>query len=366
MRYLLSLCFMLFLMHSAAAQQESSVFFEPTGNGLVRFYYDDNYYLVDKNCTFKAFERLASFDVKSSQFDGRFTDYNTRGNIVMEGAYENGKKEGIFQAYHPNGALKWETHFVNDRPKGRWAYYYPDGRPMLTVLFDSTSARIITFTDQRGRQRVKDGNGMYEFKVPFQGYNPYGYPFLKHRGRLKDGLPHGYWQVFFQTEGNQSELIAEEQYQNGLLEEGMDLIQQIPYKAARYSIVPVEGFIRAESLISKPCSYDDFVGFTVYLSGYLTRAFSDVSVPELEEESFQFKVKVNKDGVPSQLALTDEVSPEINEAFLTVLRSIDHFVPSVAGDQLIDDELTISGVLTPDGNGQFEFHSISIERKNGS
>lgn len=366
MRYLLALYYILLLIHPAAAQQDSSVFFESAGDGLVRFYYDDNYYLVDKNCEFKAFERLAAFDVKSSQLDGRFTDFNTTGNIVMEGAYENGKKEGIFHAYHQNGTLKWETRFVNDRPEGPWAYYYPDGRPMLTVLFDSTSAKIISFTDQRGRQRVKDGNGMYDFKVPFQGYNPYGYPFVKHRGRLKDGLPNGYWQVFFQTEGNQSELIAEEQYKNGLLEEAMDLIQQTPYKAARYSIIPVEGFIRAESLISKPCSYDDFVGFTVYLSGYLTSAFSDVSLPDLQEESFQFKVKVDKNGTPSQLEVTDGVSPEINDAFLTVLRSIDHFVPSVADDELIDDELTINGVLTPDLNGQFEFHSIAIDRKNES
>lgn len=368
MRIFIFLSWLLFFGQQALAQQQpaSSVFLETAGEGSVRFYFDDHYYLVDRNCTFKTIERVAGFDVKSNQFDGRFTDFDNQGKIVAEGSYTQGKKNGPFKAYHPNGVLKWETRFVDDRPEGPWEYYYPDGRLMLHLQFDSTRVRVITFQDQRGRQRVKNGNGLYDFKVPFEGYNPYGYPFVRHRGRLKGGLPHGYWEVFFQTEGNQSELIAEEEYKDGLLREGLDLIQQRPYRSVQYSIFPTASFLRAESLISKPCSYDDHVGFTAYLSQYLTRSFSRVALPDLQTRTFAVTLRVDREGQSSAWKLSEPLHDELDDGLLTVLQTLDYFIPSVRDDELINDELTLRGELSLNEEGRLEFHSISIEREAGS
>src|SRR5690606_21739780 len=144
----------------------------------------------------------------------------------------------------PSGALKWETRFADDHPEGSWKYYYPDGQLMMHLQFQDNQAKVITLRDRRGRQRVKEGKGTYDFKVPFLGYNPYGYPFVRHRGRLKEGLPGGFWQVFFQSQEGENELIAEEHYQNGLLKEGLDLIQDAPYQTVRYSILPPTAFLR--------------------------------------------------------------------------------------------------------------------------
>ena len=366
MRAVILLCWMILGTLSTIAQPSQTVFLETVNATTVRFFFDENYFLVDKDCVFKSVERVAGFDVTSSQLDGRFTDFDQQGNVILEGNYRNGRKEGLFQAYHPNGVKKWETRFLNNLPVGLWEYYYPDGRPMLTLEVDSTQTQILSYTDRRGRPRVKNGSGLYDFKIPMQGYNPYGYSFLRYRGRLKDGKPNGYWEIFFQSEDQQSERVAEEEYKNGRLQSGMDLIQQAPYRSLRYNFLPFESFVRGETLISKQCSYDDFSGFTLYLANHLTTAFAQATTPPANEQTFELVFQVSVAGETSSWLTTKSINEEMDQAILLVLQSVDYFVPSVKNDVLIDDKITLSGVVSADERGQLEFHSLSIGRENGS
>ena len=354
--------FILITQVAIAQEEQKQVYFERSAEGLVRFYFDQEYFLVDKNCEFKSIERLASFDITSSEFNGSFTDFDLQGNIVLEGSYKDGVKDGLFKAFHPNGSLKWKVTYDYGKPVDSMIFYYPDERPMLVLGYEDGITSIQQFITPKGKYAVKDGNGYYEMMVPYQGYNPLGYSFIKHKGRIKDGVPNGYWQVFFQ-EGKSQVLAAEESYKNGIFIRGYDLFQESAYAGPLYSKVPIANFSRAEILVSKSCSYDDHVGFTFYLGEYFTQGLVNIAPEKVFDENFEYIVQVNEDGRPTKLEMPNELSLEINKIFLQIVKSIDHYIPSFIAGQYIDDELKISGKITTLETGKLAVHSIKIERK---
>ena len=345
------------------AQVQKHVFFESAGEKLVRFYFDSNYYLVDKDCEFKSIERLASFDIGSSTFIGSFTDFDNRGKPILEGTYVNGEKSGLFKAYHPNGTIKWETNFVNNLPQGDWKYYYPDGKLMMRAEFTTDYAKIMEYIDNNGRKLVQNGNGRFEFKIPIQGYNPYGYPFVKQKGKLKDGVPDGYWQIFYEAD-KISDLAAEEMYYKGIFKSGYDLFNESEYKSPIFSLLPPENFFRAERLISKNCNYDEIAGYTAYLTEKLTSPFNSYVAKGAINDEFEYTVQVNKDGNPSKIEVIKDVSEEISKPFRYILSTVERYIPSFLNGEYVEDQLTVKGKLSLNESGKIYVHSIQIIRKN--
>ena len=363
MKILSSILFFIVIFLDSFAQDRNPVFFEKSGENLVRFYFDSNYYLVDRDCEFKSIERVASFDPASSKYVGSFTDFDLDGRPILEGSYVDGKKSGYFKAYHPNRSIKWETTFVDDRPQGNWNYYYPDGELMMVVEFASDYVKIREFIDTRGRKVVDEGNGRFEFNVPFQGYNPYGYPFVKHKGKLRDGVPDGIWQIYY-TADKLSDLVAEEAYYRGVFKSGYDIINETEYSSPIFSLLPVENFLRAEKFISKACNYDEIAGYNSYLADFLTQPFNSFELRSPIEDNFEYKIQVSKDGNPSKLEIIDDVPEEISRPFRMVLNSVERYIPSFANGEYIEDEITVKGKISSDESGKIQFHSLNIARKN--
>ncbi|MAY84137.1 MAG: hypothetical protein CMP59_08395 [Flavobacteriales bacterium] len=50
------------------------------------------------------------------------------GDLIEEGKYENGRKQGLWKKYYPGGKLKSEITYVNSRPKGPYTLYYKNGK----------------------------------------------------------------------------------------------------------------------------------------------------------------------------------------------------------------------------------------------
>ncbi|WKK58496.1 toxin-antitoxin system YwqK family antitoxin [Sphingobacterium sp. BN32] len=365
MRYLLALLFTIQGI-LATAQEAKSVYFERTADSLIRFYYDMNYYLVDKNCEFKAIERVADFDVRTSKFVGKLVDYYPNGHRMLEGSYVDGRKEGLFTAYHPNMQIKWRATFVNNVPQGDWEYFYPDGKPLMTVNYSSTGSKMVHYYDQRGVQRVKDGDGSYNFRVPYPGYNPYGFPFIRFKGKFKAGLPNGLWSIFYEND-KRSELAAVENYQNNRLVRAEDYFTGEVYKTQRFPIIPMVDFTRAEAIISKQCNYDDFSGFLIYLIDYFNNSFSNIQFPALNELSFSYEVDLSKDGVKRKIKIIDNPfasNEELANAFEQVVSSMEYYPASFKQGEYIADKLVVNGKIMIDENKTLGFHSITIEREN--
>jgi len=339
--------------------------FEKAPEGLVRFYYDNHYYLVDKDCEFKAIERVSQFVVAKNAFHGEFKDFNSRGTVVLTGYHNQGAKEGLFSAYHPNGVLQWQVTFKDNKPVGDWKYYYPDGKPMLTVNFDNGTGLIVSFWDRLGRQRVVEGDGNYEFKMPFEFYNEYGFPFFERKGRIRNGLPSGYWTTNMVDDKNKKVLFTEEVYdKNGMLTEGYNLFQDREYRIP-LTIIPTQSFVNGERLISKPCTFDDYSGFNAYLSDRLNAAFAANPSFQNTEDEFSYRVTLDKQGEPELITLIQPLKTEaLNKYLEMVVKDIPFYFPSLnESAEPIEDALTVSGKLTISEAGVFNFHSLRIERE---
>lgn len=339
--------------------------FEKAPEGLVRFYYDDHYYLVDKDCQFKSIERLSQFIVAKNAFHGEFKDFNRNGTVVLTGYYNEGIKEGAFKAYHPNGALKWEATFKENRPIGDWKYYYPDGKPMLTVNFDNGGGTISDYWDRLGRQRVVAGEGNYEFKMPFEFYNEYGFPFFERKGKIKNGLPSGYWTTNMVDDKNKKVLFTEEVYdKNGVLTEGFNLFQDRGYRVP-LTIIPSQSFIIGERMLFKQCNFDDYSGFNAYLSDKLNGAFAANPSFQNMEEEFAYRVSLTNEGDPELITLSQPLkTTALNKYLEMVIKDIPYYFPSIDEQgQPIADTLTISGKLSVSEAGVFNFNSLTVERE---
>ncbi|WP_293935338.1 toxin-antitoxin system YwqK family antitoxin [Sphingobacterium sp. UBA6645] len=367
MKYLLVLLFTIQGLMVAAQETETKpVYFERSNDSLIRFYYDMNYYLVDKNCEFKNIERVAAFDARTSKFVGKFVDYYPNGHRMLEGSYQDGSKEGVFTAYHPNMQIKWRATFVNNTPQGNWEYYYPDGKPLMTVNYSSAGSKMVHYYDQRGVQRVKDGDGNYNFRVPYPGYNPYGFPFIRFKGKFKAGIPNGLWSVFYENEKN-SELAAVEEYHNNRLVRAEDYYTGERYAVQRFPIIPIVQFTRAEAIVSKQCNYDDFSGFLIYLIDYFNNSFANIQFSASEELNFSYEVDLTHDGVKKKSLVIENPflsNTEMAKAFEEVVSSLAYYPASFKDGEYIADKLTINGKIAIAEDKTLGFHSLTIDREN--
>lgn len=364
---------LLTLSYCLKAQENKPLYFEKAPNDMMRFYFDQNYYLVDKNCEFKYIERVSSFDTKTNKFEGLFRDFDPNGRVILSGHYQNGKKQGEFKAYHPNGVLKWESTFMDDIATGPWKYYYPDGKPMLFITLGPSSFQINQYWDRRGQQLVKDGEGTYDIDLPIVGFTEHGYTRFNRRGKVKNGLPEGLWYISFVEEGKKRVLthVLTEQYETGLLngqrfEEGFDHLL-IPKED--FVFTPTDYFSRAEYLLSKKCSFDEFTGFNIFIANKFVHYLEQFSFQSSQdtEKTLSYAVKVSKKGIPSSATLLDTetvLSKEEKNIFERMINQIGYYLPSYSEGEPINDTLTITFTLQTTGE-KIHIAPVQIRRQKG-
>ncbi|SKB69845.1 hypothetical protein SAMN05660226_02743 [Parapedobacter luteus] len=344
------------------------VYYEKAPGGKTRFFYDEYYFLADKDCQFKAIERVAAYDFEKQVFVGEFADFNNWGRAILRGNYRNGKKDGPFKAYHPNGQLKWEVSYVQDTPQGMWKYYYPDGKPLLEVEYQENNMFIRNFWDQRGRQRVIDGNGRYDFAVEADGYNPYGYVRYLRRGKVVDGRPDGVWAITYLFADANKEPAGHEVYQKGRFVRGYEAYEDDEFfNAPKYGVLPVSFFPRAEAMIGKRCTIDEYSGFTNYLIEHLGEWF-DGELDELPDPlTVEYTIFVRRNGEPGKIeAKTTFPQKRYADLLLMGLNWVGYWFPSYADGDYIDDNLTVTMDVFPDtAERKLRFYNITIEREKG-
>lgn len=347
---------------------KTPVYYENASNGQTRFFYDDRYFLADKDCQFKAIERVARYDFQQRMFVGSFIDFNNEGRGVLRGSYQNGKKEGKFTAYHPNGQIKWEGNYTQDTPNGLWKYYYPDGKPLLEVEYGYEGINICSFWDRRGRQRVTDGNGQYQFEVEADGYSEFGYVRYNRKGKVVDGQPHGNWIIEYVFGDGKKEGAGHELYQHGRFIRGYESYKDEEFfDAPRYRLLPVDFFTRAEALIGKECSIDEYSGFTGYLSNHLEDWFEG-EVDEMPDPlNIKFTLAVTRTGEPGKIEMdTTFTQKRYADLLMEGIQQVGFWFPSFAAGEFINDTLTVTMEAFPDAVGRkLRFFDVKIRREKG-
>jgi hypothetical protein len=126
-------------------------------------YYDLNWRLTNPGEAF--FYRIVHVDRAKLVFDGSVKDYLKGNNVLLlEGVYQDGRKEGRFTFYHANGQTESSGLYAADKKTGTWRHFYPDGKPNKVVRFEKTgdqSYQLWAQWDSTGYQRVAEGNGYW-------------------------------------------------------------------------------------------------------------------------------------------------------------------------------------------------------------
>lgn len=357
----------------AIAQTDSvdkPVYFEPLTDGSTQFYFDEHYFLVDRDCQFKSIERVGKYNVALKNFDGPFVDYNNEGKVILEGSYANGKKEGEFTSYFANGKLKWIIHFKNDHAIDTAVYNYPDGLPMLEIVYRDSMAFVQNFWDTRRRQRVTDGNGKFEFSVKAEGYTEYGYEFTDYRGNIKDGKPDGFWDINLVYPNKERDFAGYEKFEKGKLKVGYDEILGVPYfNVPRVQIGPSLFFLQAEKMMSKNCTIDENQDFSLFIISKLDKAFSLYDAADMLTKPIKIEVtaQVEKNGTLAELEVTKGFpNSDADKVILNTLKNIAYWIPSYGGDDYIDDTFHMTADVFAEGEkGQLKFYNLLIKREKG-
>ncbi|WP_282638583.1 toxin-antitoxin system YwqK family antitoxin [Sphingobacterium thalpophilum] len=356
-----------FCLTGVQAQQDKPVFYEKLDQGLIRFYFDKYYYLAAKDCEFKTIERVSKFDFTKQVFEGEFRDFAPDGSRMLVGNYTDGKKEGLFQAFHPNGVLKWEVNFKANFPTGDWKYYYPDGKPLLTISYGDYGYFIKDYWDNRGKQEVINGEGNYEFAIPFEGFTEFGFDFYLRKGKVKNGKPQGNWNTYFYNVGQQPVYAMTQRFVNGEIVTTYDDNDELRTEDFQLlSLLPYDYFIRAELLQSKSCSFDDYSNFYAFVAKRFTDGFNKSGMELTRQLNFSYEVEVKKTGLANirSLKLTTDSS---NEDYLNILsriaKSIDFYFPTYQQDQPQEDTIRVTGSLSVGNDGKVYAHSIKMERQ---
>src|SRR4051812_30600778 len=98
------------------------------GQSLDTLYYDIHWNLVHKQHAL--FYRVAHLNREQISFQGGVSDYLLANQqVLMEGNYQQGRKEGLFTFYHINGLVASTGVYKNNQRSGRWQYFYPNQQP---------------------------------------------------------------------------------------------------------------------------------------------------------------------------------------------------------------------------------------------
>lgn len=374
MRYLfLALFICLSTVNTAFAQNAVDTLFEKGPNKTIRFFYDYDYYLVDKNCEFKTIERVAEFDIPTNKFNGQFRDFASNGRTVLSGNYVKGSKEGDFFAYYPDGKLKWQATFVNDQPQGLIKYFYPDGKPMLELINDNTKIYIKQYWDKKGNQDIKDGEGEIDITLPIIGFTEHGFSKYKTVGNVSNGLQNGIWNTFFIAEDkkNRDIRVMTSTYNDGELRarEINDFFTDMLIDFNSFSFSPLEAFHNAELLQSKNCTFDEHTGFNSFIAKKFTRFLVDNS-EYLDVEgtiTLEYTVRVGKSGsvlISTLKESSRELTRKERFIFERMINNITYYLPSYLNNKAINDRLTISLQLYTKGE-KIMIPPVQIVREKG-
>ena len=371
--FLTALLALSFGFASYAQDEVKPKFMEKVADTLVRFYYDENYYLVDKDCEFKAIERVSKLNIQNKTFDGPFKDFGTNGHTILEGNYKNGSKEGKFYAYHSNGKLKWETIYENNELKDYWKYYYPNGKPMLFLKIDSGQILFDNFWDAEGNQKITNGTGdKYDITLPIIGFTEHGFTQFRKLGAVLNGKMHGTWLTLFISPNrtNIQNVLFKEKFSEGTLVDFKINEEFANYglESLDFEFVPTSHFTRAEEFFGKDCSFDQHTDFHLAIAKQITRRLSYYSLKDINIERIpvSYKVRVFKTGKPNTpYALTLPKSLKTNtETSIKSAVTLPYYLPSYSNGEAISDIVEVSFEIEKVEN-KWVVNFVNIKREKG-
>ncbi len=198
------------------------LFFSPClrSQEKVKIFYNSDWKITrEDNATYF---REAEYDFNTFKLDGRVLDYSISGNLLMEGSYLKGKRNGVFTFYYSNGVVKSRGKYENGRRMGNWEYYYNNGQLKQVILFPGRDPNnfkmfepfaVLEYYDREGKQLVANGTGTWTNDSIQAGmFDTKSLSTLT--GQVKDSLKHGKWELVRVSDGK---VMHRERFKKGKL-----------------------------------------------------------------------------------------------------------------------------------------------------
>lgn len=122
---------------NGALEQEGNYNNQGNSEGQWKWYYDDGLILREENFVngkpegiFTEFDEKGNVIIQGEYFDGLEEGFWTyrHGDHREEGTYRSGMRNGEWKYYYDDGQLSFQGSFIDDNPNGRHIWYWPDGR----------------------------------------------------------------------------------------------------------------------------------------------------------------------------------------------------------------------------------------------
>lgn len=128
----------------------------------VELYYNRIWHLTTKENA--QYIRKAALNVGELQFNGKVTDFNKAGILLMEGEFKYNKRNGFFKFYFSDGKLKCEGKFTDNQRDSIWNFYNEKGELTQVIDFTKTDFIVHKFIDEDGKVLVENGSGRWKNK----------------------------------------------------------------------------------------------------------------------------------------------------------------------------------------------------------
>ncbi|GAA4850548.1 hypothetical protein [Algivirga pacifica] len=159
-------------------------------------FYDENWLLTDREHA--VYFRSGIIDTLAFGFQGKVRDYSAKGQLLMEGSYVEGKKEGLFRFFSEEGKLWKEGNYVDNKRSGRWLYYHPNGQIKEEIYFEDVFVIALNASTEEGESTLENGTG--DWVTQFVGTDQQLYEL---HAKYKDRVRVGRWKYFLIDTVNQ-------------------------------------------------------------------------------------------------------------------------------------------------------------------
>jgi len=109
---------------------------------------------------------------------GTYTKWYENGKIMIQGTYQDGKREGVWREYFRDGTLKAEGPYLNGERHGAWVIYYESGNKHWEGSYASgeKDGLWIEFANSKEEKRFSEVEYRNGKEVPgtFRQYDAYG------------------------------------------------------------------------------------------------------------------------------------------------------------------------------------------------
>jgi TonB family protein len=179
----------------------------------IKLFYNSDWKITNEDKA--VYYRESEYDLNDFKLDGKVYDYTLSGNLMMEGIYLNGKRNGSFTFNYDNGKIKNEGNYENNRRIGNWKYYYANGQLKQIIIFKNVSntndLSVVEFYDREGNQLIENGTGNWiNDSIQTGMFDLESLKTLK--GQFKDSLKTGEWKL---TRLSDNKLMHSERFKKG-------------------------------------------------------------------------------------------------------------------------------------------------------